>query len=526
MLGGSKMVELFQNVFALSLQIGLLIAIAVGIRRLGRKRYFAAGYYFFWMFLAVRLLFPMNMEWITLQETNPLVGRVAVQESVVDNEVQEYSEKFDNDVQQKMVQSQQEEGNSQTEEKELPLLQNLESQYKAVTDFQKNPKQGAVWKRWVSVIRDSENQIWKWSTAIWLIGMVGYGFYQILIYQSIYKKLKRWSRTVSKKEQQTFQNVKQEMGIKRKISVIQCSQIFSPMLIGLRNPTIILPEKGYDEQSLQFIYRHELTHFKHFDLYYKLLQTMVRSIYWFHPLVHLMYRKASFDMEIYCDEAVTKFADKKYCQAYSLVLLNALIEKESIGKVPLTTYLNGGKEHMKERFKHIMNRKNRKYGIVVFAILVMCAGILGNISLHSNIQAEQKEQVNQAKKPKDNAKNAKEVHAKEKKTCYYTSMSGNKSGIKKMKLKGNKLTIWGSFSKASSSKASEKAYYNGKKLKYKKRTFTLSKKVKFYGTGGTAGKSEYSKQKFSKDYVTQPDLGLGFLMVVKNGKVIKIYTMS
>ena len=117
------------------------------------------------------------------------------------------------------------------------------------------------------------------------------------------------------------------------------------------------------------------------------------------------------------------------------------------------------------------------------------------------------------------------VNAKEKKAWYFTEMNGKKSGIKKMKLTGNKLTIWGSFGKASSSEKSIEAYQN-KKLKYKKRTFTLSKKVKFYAVGGEAGASEYDKKLFKEAYVTQPDLGLGFKMLVKNGKVVKIYTES
>lgn len=117
------------------------------------------------------------------------------------------------------------------------------------------------------------------------------------------------------------------------------------------------------------------------------------------------------------------------------------------------------------------------------------------------------------------------ANAKEEKTWYFTEMNGKKSGIKKMALKGNKLTIWGSFGKASSSEKSIEAYQN-KKLKYKKRTFALSKNVKFYAVGGDAGASEYSKKIFKESYVTQPDLGLGFRMLVKNGKVVKIYTES
>lgn len=118
------------------------------------------------------------------------------------------------------------------------------------------------------------------------------------------------------------------------------------------------------------------------------------------------------------------------------------------------------------------------------------------------------------------------ANAKEKKTWYCTVMNGKKTGIKKMKLKGNKLTIWGSFGKASSCEKGEEDYYGGKKIQYKKRTFTLSKKIKFYATGGDAGAVRYSKKEFKKYYVTQPDLGLGFRMLIKNGKVIKIYTDS
>ena len=87
------------------------------------------------------------------------------------------------------------------------------------------------------------------------------------------------------------------------------------------------------------------------------------------------------------------------------------------------------------------------------------------------------------------------ANAKEKKAWYFTEMNGKKSGIKKMQLKGNKLTIWGSFGKASSSEKSIEAYQS-KKLKYKKRTFVLSKKVKFYAVGGDMGASEYNKKIF------------------------------
>lgn len=111
-------------------------------------------------------------------------------------------------------------------------------------------------------------------------------------------------------------------------------------------------------------------------------------------------------------------------------------------------------------------------------------------------------------------------------TYYYTCMSGQKDGIYSMELKGNKLTIKGTFAKSSSSSNVSEKYFSGKTLKYKKTTFVLAKNCKFYATGGEDGAVAYSKQTFKDCYVTQPDLGLGFKIKVKNGKVVAIYTES
>lgn len=109
---------------------------------------------------------------------------------------------------------------------------------------------------------------------------------------------------------------------------------------------------------------------------------------------------------------------------------------------------------------------------------------------------------------------------------YYTCMSGQKNGIHSMKLSGNKLIIKGTFAKSSSSSAASEKYLSGKTMKYKKLKFVLAKNCKFYATGGDAGQVEYSRKTFKECYVTQPDLGLGFMIKVKNGKVVAITTES
>lgn len=111
-------------------------------------------------------------------------------------------------------------------------------------------------------------------------------------------------------------------------------------------------------------------------------------------------------------------------------------------------------------------------------------------------------------------------------TYYYTFMSGEKDGIYSMKMDGNKLIIKGTFAKSASSSSASEKYFSGKTLKYKKTTFVLSKNCKFYATGGEDGKVSYPRETFEECYVTQTGLGLGFLVKVKNGKVVSITTES
>lgn len=124
---------------------------------------------------------------------------------------------------------------------------------------------------------------------------------------------------------------------------------------------------------------------------------------------------------------------------------------------------------------------------------------------------------------------AAEARGKSKTYHYVSCMTGEKSSedsfgdIYKFKLKNNKLTIWGSFTRFTS----EKNYYNfknGKYIPYKKKTFTLSKKVKYYASGGEMNE-KLSKKQFKK-YLKYNGNGLGFRMVIKNNKIVKIYFES
>lgn len=385
------MIEIFQNIFALSVQMGILIGIVLLLSHFVKRPYIAIGRYFLWLVLALRLLIPINLGWMNIEELGQGVQNFWSSEKE-EQVMKEVADKDQADGKKNIVKEigkKEKSSNNQPEREVSGIDSNgilSETELKSETSSKLGFFDIMVsTKGWYQAYK---NVIWTIMGILWLLGIVGMFGYEVIIYQSVYKSIQRWRRPAPKEYQKQFALVCREMHISKKIPVYQCSKVESPMIVGLWRPSIILPERKYQNESLYYIYKHELTHFCHGDLYYKLIQTIVKCIYWFHPLIHAMYHQASFDVELVCDERVTKNQSETFCQEYSYVLLDTLTTQNQ-RTFPLSTcFFNGGREQMKERFRRIMGHNKKKYGLGLFGVLIVCAVILGNVSLHPQKDAD------------------------------------------------------------------------------------------------------------------------------------------
>ena len=82
------------------------------------------------------------------------------------------------------------------------------------------------------------------------------------------------------------------------------SRVHSPIVVGPRRTTVILPEKlldRLDEGQLRCVLAHELTHVRQKDPLVGLIQRLVEASYWPHPLVHVLNRDLARAREEVCD---------------------------------------------------------------------------------------------------------------------------------------------------------------------------------------------------------------------------------
>ncbi len=215
---------------------------------------------------------------------------------------------------------------------------------------------------------------------VWLAGMILFLLWQAVGYLRFRRQVIRWGLPVPKGDMicTVLQQAEAELKINGDVPVLICKEVSSPMMIGFFRPLLILPHGEYNAQDLSYILRHELTHYKRRDIWYKALMLIACAVHWFNPAVWLMVREASRDLEISCDAAVMRDADMEERRQYSETIL-ACIHRELRIKTALSTHFYGGKKTLKERFANILSTKKRRTGAIAFAVVLLCGGIVGGL---------------------------------------------------------------------------------------------------------------------------------------------------
>ncbi|WNX83650.1 M56 family metallopeptidase [Agathobaculum sp. NTUH-O15-33] len=211
---------------------------------------------------------------------------------------------------------------------------------------------------------------------IWLAGAMGFAAWQAVMYLLFRRRLRKNAR-VMKNEflNAVFMREKQALGISRDIPLLVSGAADCPMLAGLISPTLYLPGEALLREDAAFIFRHELIHYRHGDLWIKLLLVLARSMQWFNPLIHLMARFACEDIEMACDDAVAKNLDSAERRAYGETILRSAIDKAK--RRSLVSCFTGDKKTLMRRFEGLFDTRVKKRGAALVVAAAVLVGTLG-----------------------------------------------------------------------------------------------------------------------------------------------------
>lgn len=331
--------KLLNNLMQIGLTVSLAALVPLILRRLMKKRYPARMVCVVWAILALRLLIPVQL---TLPQA-PV--QVMPRTSYV-------------------VQSDQ----TAFRQAGLPVVQNPT---RWVTGTQAQTLSAAD----TGTVKTVD--ITDILLTLWLAGVIACVLWQGIGYYRLIRSLKGKSRSVERADLHTIlQEQCADLVIDREIPLRVSAAADCPMLAGFIHPTLYLPDERISRTDAAFIFRHELTHYKHGDLWLKLLLLAARCLHWFNPLVHLIARFAQEDIEAACDDAVVRGHDGAYRRAYGETILRSAIAQSQKRKA-LVSCFGDDKKTLMRRFEGLFDKSVKKRGV---ALVVMIALLVGSLS--------------------------------------------------------------------------------------------------------------------------------------------------
>ena len=377
------MTALMFQILKMNVAAAVMISVAIGIGHFTKDRYSSKWKYCMWLIIMLFLLIPIDFSGKSLVKIQ--VGKTAEESSLTGNTKELGVEKAV-DPAEKINEAA---ANNSTGDG----LQNKASQNDSL-QHESNPGHSQVQTE--SKFSDSNivsssviqldygalplNHILNVMGIIWLCGIGFFGLMRGMRYYFSLHKMERWSYPADNEEmQELYFRICRKKHIKNPPRLLVWEGLTSPMLAGLRNPGLYVPEKAFSLEDLEFIFSHELSHYMRHDLWYKMLMLVVTTIHWFNPALYWMEREAEKDIENLCDGKMAAHYTMKDRMKYGELLLKIAASQNHIPY--MSVGFSDGKRVFKDRILYMKNLRKLKEkvfpAVMLGVILVGTQAVVG-----------------------------------------------------------------------------------------------------------------------------------------------------
>ncbi len=184
-----------------------------------------------------------------------------------------------------------------------------------------------------------------------------------------------WFATVNLKFYFYLKKHRKKVRLKCSLPVYMVRKLDSPCLFGIAAPAIYINDASIAEKkNLYYIISHELTHYKHGDIFWSFLRSLLTAVYWFDPFVWLGAYLSKQDCECACDESVIKHLNLDNRLEYGRTLLSLVNSKHTNQLMNISTSMASGKKHLKERIIFI-GKKTENSILVMLALMLLLTAL-------------------------------------------------------------------------------------------------------------------------------------------------------
>ncbi|MBV8114055.1 MAG: M48 family metalloprotease, partial [Silvibacterium sp.] len=179
-----------------------------------------------------------------------------------------------------------------------------------------------------------------WLDAMWLLGVLCLSARTIGGWVLI-QRLRRSSLvSVPAHVRAVFEGLASRMGIERRIDLRISERISGPLAMGVLKSVVLLPASALtalSPEQLEVVLAHELAHIRRADYLWNMVQTMIETLFFFHPAVWWVSGDLRRQRELCCDDAALECCADPVTYATALLRL----EEERGSRLRLAMALDG-----------------------------------------------------------------------------------------------------------------------------------------------------------------------------------------
>src|SRR5688572_17601998 len=223
-----------------------------------------------------------------------------------------------------------------------------------------------------------------WIVRFWMLGVLLLSLRVIAGFVGARRLVNYGTSGVSDEIAQAAARIAQRLRVTQAVRVLASVRAPVPMVIGLLRPVVLMPISllnGLTLSQVEAILAHELAHVRRYDYAINLLQTVIETIFFYHPAAWWVSRKLRDEREHACDELAVAFCgdDPVF---YSRVLLT--VEQWRGERISFAPAATGGSLAL--RIRKLIGEDERRLdvgprwfaGVVTVATVLLAASSLIN----------------------------------------------------------------------------------------------------------------------------------------------------
>ncbi len=143
--------------------------------------------------------------------------------------------------------------------------------------------------------------------TVWILGVMICAVRPLLSWMAI----RRWRRVgtspVNQEVTAMMLRLTARLGVRRKVEILKSQLVHVPLVFGYLRPVILLPASlltNLPTAQLEAIIAHELAHVRRHDFLVNFIQTIIETLFFYHPAIWWLSHRVRIERENCCDDLV------------------------------------------------------------------------------------------------------------------------------------------------------------------------------------------------------------------------------